>query len=308
MLLRRAHDRARARGHRAAPRTRVRAEPAGSRGGLRQPPPAGSARDRRPDHRPSGRGCPGHVRRGRDVRERARHADDRSPASACVPRPRHGPGRARSVSRFPASRAIGSVRSISRSTRARSSDRGRRSNGRFSFLRALAGAEHSTGTTRCNGNELGVRSPLDALRAGRSGDRVREALFPVLSVRANTTIQVLRRYTQVGLLRLARARRGCRPVRRLKIRRRRSSSPSSLFREETSRRSRSRVRSCAARCCWRSSPTSRPRASTSAPVSTSTTRCGGRRGRALRSSSSRATPRARGPLRPCRRHVARQDR
>ena len=51
---------------------------------------SGSARDRRPDHRPSGRGCPGHVRRGRDVRERARHADDRSPASACVPR-RHGP-------------------------------------------------------------------------------------------------------------------------------------------------------------------------------------------------------------------------
>ena len=60
-----------------------------------------------------------------------------------------------------------SVRSISRSTRARSSDRGRRRQWlRVQFLRALAGAEHSTGTTRCNGNELGVRSPLDALRAG----------------------------------------------------------------------------------------------------------------------------------------------
>jgi ABC-type sugar transport system ATPase subunit len=99
---------------------------------------------------------------------------------------------------------------------------GAEGNGQVQFLRALAGAEHSTGTTRCNGNELGVRSPLDALRAGvvlLSGDRVREALFPVLSVRANTTIEVLRRYTQVGLLRRRREREEVVDlVRRLKIR------------------------------------------------------------------------------------------
>ena len=42
---------------------------------------------------------------------------------------------------------------------------------------------------------LDGRSPVGPLRAGvvyLSGDRIRESLFPVLSVRANTTIQVLR--------------------------------------------------------------------------------------------------------------------
>ena len=58
--------------------------------------------------------------------------------------------------------------------------------------------------------------------------------------------------------------------------RRRSSSPCSRCRAETSRRSRSPARSCGAPC-MRSSPTSRPRASTSALASTSTRRCAARR-------------------------------
>jgi ribose transport system ATP-binding protein len=80
---------------------------------------------------------------------------------------------------------------------------GAEGNGQVQLLRALAGAGPSTGTARCNGTMLDGRSPLAALRAGvvlLSGDRIREALFPVLSVRANTTIQVLRRYSRFGLL------------------------------------------------------------------------------------------------------------
>ena len=64
---RRADDRARARGDRAAPCARVRAEPDRSRRHVRQPPAAGGARDRRPDHRAARRREPGHVRGGRDV-------------------------------------------------------------------------------------------------------------------------------------------------------------------------------------------------------------------------------------------------
>ena len=40
-----------------------------------------------------------------------------------------------------------------------------------------------------------------------SGDRARESLFPVLSVRANTTIQVLRRLGRLGFLQRRRERR-----------------------------------------------------------------------------------------------------
>ena len=78
------------------------------------------------------------------------------------------------------------------------------------FLRALAGAEHATGSATCNGRELDTRSPLGPLRAGvvlLSGDRAGEALFPVLSVRANTTIQVLRRLGRLGFLNRRRERR-----------------------------------------------------------------------------------------------------
>src|SRR5436190_1405293 len=80
---------------------------------------------------------------------------------------------------------------------------GAEGNGQVPFLRALAGAERASGSATCNGRELDTRSPVGPLRAGvvlLSGDRVGEALFPVLSVRANSTIQVLRRFGRLGFL------------------------------------------------------------------------------------------------------------
>jgi ribose transport system ATP-binding protein len=55
-----------------------------------------------------------------------------------------------------------------------------------------------------------MKSPLSALRAGvvlLSGDRTGESLFPVLSVRANTTAQILQRLSRWGFLRRRSERR-----------------------------------------------------------------------------------------------------
>ena len=86
----------------------------------------------------------------------------------------------------------------------------------------MANSGSTTGTARCNGKVLDGRSPAGALLAGivlLSGDRVRESLFPVLSVRANTTIQVLRRYSRLGVLSRRREQHAVNDlVRRLKIR------------------------------------------------------------------------------------------
>jgi ribose transport system ATP-binding protein len=99
---------------------------------------------------------------------------------------------------------------------------GAEGNGQLPFLRALAGIERATGSATCNGRELDTGSPLGALRAGvvlLSGDRASEALFPVLSVRANTTIQVLRRLGRLGFLNRRRERDTVAElVRRLSIR------------------------------------------------------------------------------------------
>jgi ribose transport system ATP-binding protein len=80
---------------------------------------------------------------------------------------------------------------------------GAEGNGQSQFLRALAGVERPSGSASCNGHALDTSSPLGALRAGvvlLSGDRAGESLFPVLSVRANTTIQILRRLGRLGVL------------------------------------------------------------------------------------------------------------
>jgi ribose transport system ATP-binding protein len=99
---------------------------------------------------------------------------------------------------------------------------GAEGNGQVQFLRALAGVERPTGRATCSGRELNTKSPLAALRAGvvlLSGDRTGESLFPVLSVRANTTIQVLRPLGRLGVLRRRRERRTVADlVRRLRIR------------------------------------------------------------------------------------------
>jgi ribose transport system ATP-binding protein len=87
---------------------------------------------------------------------------------------------------------------------------GAEGNGQVQFLRALAGAERATGTATCDGQQLDSSSPLGPLRAGvvlLSGDRTSESLFPVLSVRVNATIQVLRRLGRLGLLSRRRERR-----------------------------------------------------------------------------------------------------
>src|SRR3954471_1690371 len=87
---------------------------------------------------------------------------------------------------------------------------GAEGNGQVQFLRALAGAERATGTATCGGKPLDSRSPLGSLRAGvvlLSGDRSYESLFPVLSVRANATVQVLRRLSTLGVLSRRRERR-----------------------------------------------------------------------------------------------------
>ena len=81
---------------------------------------------------------------------------------------------------------------------------GAEGNGQVQFLRALAGVERPAGNASCDGAELNTRSPLAALRAGvvlLSGDRTSESLFPVLSVRNNTTIQVLGSLGRLGFLR-----------------------------------------------------------------------------------------------------------
>ena len=81
---------------------------------------------------------------------------------------------------------------------------GAEGNGQVQFLRALAGVERSSGGASCDGAGLDTRSPLAALRAGvvlLSGDRTGESLFPVLSVRTNTTIQILRSLCRLGFLR-----------------------------------------------------------------------------------------------------------
>jgi len=99
---------------------------------------------------------------------------------------------------------------------------GAEGNGQVQFLRALAGVEPAVGRVSCDGSALDLRSPLGPLRAGivlLSGDRTGEALFPVLSVRANTTIQVLRRLARLGFLRRGSERRTVDELgRRLRIR------------------------------------------------------------------------------------------
>jgi ribose transport system ATP-binding protein len=81
---------------------------------------------------------------------------------------------------------------------------GAEGNGQEELLHCLAGSSRAAGSVRCNGRKVDLRAPFGALRAGimlLSGDRVRESLFPVLGVRSNSTVQVLRRFSRVGWLR-----------------------------------------------------------------------------------------------------------
>ncbi len=98
---------------------------------------------------------------------------------------------------------------------------GAEGNGQVQFLRALAGVEPSNGTVRCAGRSVDLRTPPGPLRAGivlLSSNRKEESIFTALGVRANATLQVLKRYASFGLVRRARERPAVRGlVRRLRL-------------------------------------------------------------------------------------------
>ena len=82
---------------------------------------------------------------------------------------------------------------------------GAEGNGQPQLFDTLAGrTPPRAGRVVCDGKELTLISTHEAVRSGimlLPGDRKREALAPVLGVRANSTIQSLRRYSVFGFLR-----------------------------------------------------------------------------------------------------------
>jgi ribose transport system ATP-binding protein len=86
---------------------------------------------------------------------------------------------------------------------------GAEGNGQVQFLRALAGLETSNGTARCANRAVDLRTPPGPLRAGivlLSSNRKEESVFTALGVRANATLQVLKRFARFGLVRRSRER------------------------------------------------------------------------------------------------------
>jgi len=88
---------------------------------------------------------------------------------------------------------------------------GAEGNGQLQLFDCLSGQQApKAGLVACDGKELSLISPHEAIKAGimlLPGDRRREALLPVLGVRANATIQSLRRFSVAGVLRRRRERR-----------------------------------------------------------------------------------------------------
>jgi ribose transport system ATP-binding protein len=88
---------------------------------------------------------------------------------------------------------------------------GAEGNGQLQLFDCLAGRQApKAGLVACDGKELSLISPHEAVNAGimlLPGDRRREALLAVLGVRANATIQSLRRFTLAGFLRRRRERK-----------------------------------------------------------------------------------------------------
>jgi ribose transport system ATP-binding protein len=88
---------------------------------------------------------------------------------------------------------------------------GAEGNGQLQLFDCLAGRQApKAGLVACDGKELSLISPREAIKAGimlLPGDRRREALLPVLGVRANATIQSLRRFSVAGFLRRRREHR-----------------------------------------------------------------------------------------------------
>ncbi len=88
---------------------------------------------------------------------------------------------------------------------------GAEGNGQGEFFRCLTGQiPPKAGLVMCNGKELTLITPSDAIHAGillLAGDRKRESLFPVLGVRNNTTIQVLNKFSRLGLVNRAKEKK-----------------------------------------------------------------------------------------------------
>lgn len=86
---------------------------------------------------------------------------------------------------------------------------GAEGNGQVQFMRALAGVEPSHGTVSCAGKRVALAHPTGPIRAGiilLSADRKQESIFTALSVRANATLQVMRKYATLGFVRRRRER------------------------------------------------------------------------------------------------------
>ncbi|HEX6580674.1 MAG TPA: sugar ABC transporter ATP-binding protein [Actinomycetota bacterium] len=100
---------------------------------------------------------------------------------------------------------------------------GAEGNGQPQLFDCLAGRQPPrAGRVVCDGRELSLISTHEAVGAGMMllpGDRIREALMPLLGARVNTTIQSLRRFSVLGILRRRAERRAVTDlVERLEIR------------------------------------------------------------------------------------------
>ena len=100
---------------------------------------------------------------------------------------------------------------------------GAEGNGQPQLFDCLAGRQPpKAGRVVCEGKELSLISTHEAVDAGimlLPGDRKHEALMPVLGVKVNTTVQALRRFSLLGLLRRRAERRAVADlVERLEIR------------------------------------------------------------------------------------------
>ena len=88
---------------------------------------------------------------------------------------------------------------------------GAEGNGQPQLFDCLAGRQPpKAGRVVCDGEELSLISTHEAVSAGimlLPGDRKREALMPVLGVKVNATVQALRRFSRVGILRRRTERR-----------------------------------------------------------------------------------------------------
>lgn len=99
---------------------------------------------------------------------------------------------------------------------------GAEGNGQGEFFKCLSGQiPPKAGLVMCDGRELTLVSPADAVNAGillLAGDRKRESLFPVLGVRNNATLQILDKFSHFGWVNRGREKKKvAETIQRLKV-------------------------------------------------------------------------------------------